>query len=276
MEEGLVISDVRMQYERRRDRRRTRQSADESRVAALESVSLSIRPGSFVSIVGPSGCGKSTLLLIIDGLVQATSGTVTVNGLEVSGPGRDRAMVFQEASLLPWFSTLRNCAYGLECQGVPRKEAERAAAPLLALVGLKGFEKHYPSELSVGMQQRANLARAIATDPSVLLMDEPFAALDAQTRELMQAELLRIWAEARKTVVFVTHQLDEAIYLSDRVVVMSRGPGRILDDVEVDLPRPRPLEVKRSPAFLQLEERLWRTLQGQVRFGEQPSPERVP
>ena len=256
--QSLVITDVMMEYERPRTH---------ERVLALDGVSITIDAGSFVSIVGPSGCGKSTLLLIIDGLVTSTGGTVAIDGRLVTRPGPDRAMVFQEASLFPWYSALRNCAYGLECQGVPRRDAEKRARPLLAMVGLAGFEHHYPSELSVGMQQRANLARAIAVDPDVLLMDEPFAALDAQTRELMQAELLNIWAQTRKTVVFITHQIDEAIYLSDRVIVMSARPGRILDDIPISLPRPRSLEVKRSPEFSAIADRIWKRLEAEVRRG---------
>jgi NitT/TauT family transport system ATP-binding protein len=265
--QSLVISDIRMEYERPRTH---------ERVLALEDVSFEIPNGEFVSIVGPSGCGKSTLLLIIDGLVQATTGTVAIDGRVIRKPGRDRAMVFQEASLFPWFTTLRNCAYGLECQGVGRREAEKRARNLLEMVGLAGFEQHYPGELSVGMQQRANLARAIAVDPEVLLMDEPFAALDAQTRELMQAELLRIWAETRKTVVFITHQIDEAIYLSDRVIVMSARPGRIIDDINVNLARPRSLDVKRSPGFAALEQRIWGRLFVEVQRNDASEREIAP
>ena len=258
--QSLDLTDIRMEYERPRTH---------ERVLALDGISLSIDNGSFVSIVGPSGCGKSTLLLIIDGLVAPTGGQVTIDRRVISAPGRDRAIVFQEASLFPWYTTLRNCAYGLECQGLKRVKAEELARPLLKMVGLAGFEEHYPSELSVGMQQRANLARAIAVDPEVLLMDEPFAALDAQTRELMQAELLSIWAQARKTVVFITHQIDEAIYLSDRVIVMSARPGRIIDDIPVGLGRPRDLDLKRSPEFAALEQRIWRQLVTEVkRSGE--------
>ncbi len=232
---------------------------------ALDHVSLEIPDGQFLSVVGPSGCGKSTMLMIVDGLVAPSSGSVTLGGAAIVGPGPDRAIAFQEASLLPWFTLLRNCGYGLECQGVPRAEAERRARALVKMVGLSGFEDRYPHELSIGMQQRANLARAIAVDPAVLLMDEPFAALDAQTRELMQGELLDIWAQTRKTVLFITHQIDEAIYLSDRVVVMSARPGRIVDDITVNLPRPRSLHIKRTTAFAAYEERIWATLETEVK-----------
>jgi NitT/TauT family transport system ATP-binding protein len=234
-------------------------------VLALDHVSLEIPDGQFLSVVGPSGCGKSTLLMIVDGLVAPTTGTVTLAGSRVTGPGPDRAVAFQEASLLPWFTLLRNCAYGLECQGVSRAEANKRARALVSLVGLKGFEDRYPHELSIGMQQRANLARAIAVDPKVLLMDEPFAALDAQTREIMQRELLDIWAHTRKTVLFITHQIDEAIYLSDRVVVMSARPGRIVDDITIELERPRSLHIKRTPPFAAYEERIWSTLESEVK-----------
>jgi NitT/TauT family transport system ATP-binding protein len=265
--QSLVISDVRMDYERPRTH---------ERVPALDNVSLVIDNGAFVSVVGPSGCGKSTLLLIIDGLLRPTQGTIAIDGRAITSPGLDRAMVFQEASLFPWYTALRNCAYGLECQGMDRREAEKRAQRLLEMVGLSGFEHHYPGELSVGMQQRANLARAIAVDPEVLLMDEPFAALDAQTRELMQSELLGIWAQTKKTVVFITHQIDEAIYLSDRVIVMSARPGRIIDDVTVGLGRPRPLEIKRSREFAALEEQIWGQLFTEVKRNDESEREILP
>ena len=196
------------------------------RQAALQDVDLQVMEGEFLSIVGPSGCGKTTFLSVVDGLIPATAGTITVDGREVNAPGPDRAMVFQDASLLPWRTVLGNVVYGLECQRVPAREARERARHFIDMVGLSGFEQHYPHELSGGMQQRVNLARALVMDPQILLMDEPFAALDAQTRELMQEELLQIWLKARKTVLFITHQIDEAIFLSDRVVVFTaRGQG---------------------------------------------------
>jgi NitT/TauT family transport system ATP-binding protein len=179
-------------------------------------------------------------------------------------------MVFQDAALFPWYSVLDNVAYGLVCAGVSRGEARKRAAPFIDLVGLKGFDDKYPYQLSGGMQQRANLARALAVDSAILLMDEPFAALDAQTREVMQAELLRIWNAAKKTVLFVTHQIDEAVYLSDRVVVMAARPGRVIADIEIDLPRPRDLSVKRTPEFAVYEEQIWRLIAGQ--YGKTPQP----
>ena len=248
---ALSARGVRMEY---RDR------ASEARLVAIETMDLDVADGEFVSLLGPSGCGKSTFLKIVNGLLKATAGEIR---LRRDGSGREDAMVFQDAALFPWYSVLDNVAYGLVCAGVSNKEARHRAAPLIELVGLSGFETKYPYQLSGGMQQRANLARALAVDTPVLLMDEPFASLDAQTREVMQAELLRIWNAAKKTVVFVTHQIDEAVYLSDRVVVMSARPGRILADIRIDLGRPRELEVKRSAAFTRYEEQIWRLLANQ-------------
>jgi NitT/TauT family transport system ATP-binding protein len=173
-------------------------------------------------------------------------------------------MVFQDSSLFPWYSVVRNVAYGLMCRGVSKKEAFERAMPFIKLVGLAGFEQKYPYQLSGGMQQRANLARALTVDPELLLMDEPFAALDAQTRELMQVELIRIWTQARKTVIFITHQIDEAIFLSDRVVVMSARPGTIIADITIDLPRPRDLDLKRTPEFVAYEDQIWRLIAKQL------------
>jgi len=233
---------------------------------------LDVADGEFVSLLGPSGCGKSTFLKIVNGLLRATAGEIRLRG---TGKGREDAMVFQDAALFPWYSVLDNVAYGLVCAGVKRSEARRRAQPLIDLVGLAGFADKYPYQLSGGMQQRANLARALAVDSQILLMDEPFASLDAQTRELMQAELLRIWNTAKKTVVFVTHQIDEAVYLSDRVIVMSGRPGRILADIRVDLPRPRALDVKRSPEFAAYEAQIWKLLAStSVSLGS-PQPEGV-
>jgi len=228
---------------------------------AVSELNVSIHAGEFVTIVGPSGCGKSTFLKVVGGLMKASGGEVRRDDQLLVGPGRDRAMVFQDASLFPWFTVIRNAAYGLECHGENRAEAKARARRYLELVGLSGFEDHYPYELSGGMQQRVNLARALAVEPQILLMDEPFAALDAQTRELMQEELLGIWKTSGKTVLFITHQIDEAVYLSDRVLVMSARPGRILADIRVDLPRPRSLDVKRTPRFLALEDEVWALIQ---------------
>ncbi|MCC7367710.1 MAG: ABC transporter ATP-binding protein [Chloroflexi bacterium] len=236
-----------------------------NRVLAIENLNVTIEEGSFVSILGPSGCGKSTFLKIVDGLIHPTRGKLMLDGREISGPGRDRAMVFQDASLFPWYTVVHNVAYGLECQGVKGKEARERATPYIKLVGLDGFDNHYPYELSGGMQQRVNLARALAVNPELLLMDEPFAALDAQTRELMQAELLRVWNAQRKTVMFITHQIDEAVYLSDRVIVMSARPGRIIADMTIDIERPRDLAVKRSARFHEYVDHIWELIEGQVK-----------
>jgi NitT/TauT family transport system ATP-binding protein len=236
-------------------------------LVALDGVNLAIDEGEFVAIVGPSGCGKTTFLSVVDGLIAATAGRILVDGEVVSRPGPDRAVVFQDASLLPWRTVLNNVCYGLECLGIGRREAQARADRLIALVGLAGFEHHYPHELSGGMQQRVNLARALVVDPKILLMDEPFAALDAQTRELMQEELTRIWAKARKTVLFITHQIDEAIYLADRVVVFSGRPGRVKDSIAVDIERPRPIGVKRQERFHALEDRIWGLIEDDIKGG---------
>src|SRR5688500_5789683 len=200
---------------------------DGRQVLALSDVSLSLAEGEFVAIVGPSGCGKTTLLNIVAGLLPYDLGTVAIDGTRISGPGVDRAVVFQQASLLPWRTIAGNVRYGMELQKRFDAAAMRQRVDhFITMVGLAGFERHYPSELSGGMQQRVNLARALASDPTVLLMDEPFAALDAQTREFMQAELLKSWSKAKKTVLFITHPINEAVYLADRVGVMSARPGR--------------------------------------------------
>jgi NitT/TauT family transport system ATP-binding protein len=228
-----------------------------TRLAALDGVDLQVMDGEFVSIVGPSGCGKTTFLSVVDGLIAASAGHILVDGRAVTKPGPDRAVVCQDASLLPWRTVLNNVLYGLECLGVTRREARERAARFIDMVGLSGFEHHYPYELSGGMQQRVNLARALVVDPVILLMDEPFASLDAQTREAMQEELLQIWVKAKKTVLFVTHQIDEAIYLSDRVVVFSGRPGRVKEIIPVAIERPRRLAVKREPRFHAIEDRIW-------------------
>jgi NitT/TauT family transport system ATP-binding protein len=231
-------------------------------VLALCDVSIKVEDGEFMAIVGPSGCGKTSLLNIVAGLMPYDRGTVSIDGKQVQGPGVDRAVVFQHSSLLPWRTVTGNVRYGMELQrrfdeATMRERAEK----FIKLVGLAGFERSYPGELSGGMQQRVNLARALAADPKVLLMDEPFAALDAQTREFMQAELLKIWSAARKTVVFITHQINEAIYLADRVVVMSARPGRVKDVFRVPFDRPRTLSLKRDPRFLEIEDSIWQLVE---------------
>jgi NitT/TauT family transport system ATP-binding protein len=206
---------------------------------ALSDISLAIADGAFVSVLGPSGCGKSTLLYIVGGFVAPSHGVAKVKGKPITGPGPDRGPVFQEFALFPWKSVLGNVMYGPRQQGVKAAEAEAQSRALIEMVGLKGFEHFYPKELSGGMKQRVALARTLAYHPAVLLMDEPFGALDAHTRTRLQNDLLEIWERDRKTVLFVTHSVEEAVYLSDKVIVMTRAPGRIKQIVDIELPRPR-------------------------------------
>jgi NitT/TauT family transport system ATP-binding protein len=237
---------------------------NEEVLPVLADVSLKIRPSEFVSIVGASGCGKTTFLRILDGLLPSSSGDLLINGREVRGPDHTRGFVFQNDSLWPWRTALGNVLFGLQIQRRPRREAKAIALKLIELVGLKGFESHYPYQLSGGMRQRVNLARALAINPDILLMDEPFASLDAQTREVMQLELLRICDAERKTVVFVTHQIDEAVFLSDRIVVFAARPGRVKEILDIDLPRPRPFAIKRTPGFVEYVDRIWKLLEDEV------------
>jgi NitT/TauT family transport system ATP-binding protein len=216
---------------------------------AIESADLHIEAGEFVCLVGPSGSGKSTILNLIAGLLAPTEGRVLENGAPIDGPGPARAMVFQDAALFPWLSLRDNIEYPLKVAGMKKNERRTRSEELLRMVHLYRFAESFPHELSGGMRQRGAIARALATDPAVLLMDEPFAALDAQTRELLQAEVERIWLETRKTVVFVTHNVREAVRLADRIVLMGTRPGRILRDVTIDLPRPRPLNDERVAWF---------------------------
>jgi NitT/TauT family transport system ATP-binding protein len=233
-------------------------------VRALHNFDIDIREGEFLSIVGPSGCGKSTFLNVLLGLIQPDSGDVRMQGAPIAGPSTNRAMVFQEFGLLPWRTVKANIELGLELKGLGSAERARVSGPLIEMVGLAGFDGHFPHELSGGMKQRVGLARALATDPDVLLMDEPFAALDAQTRDLMQVELLRIWQQAKKTVLFVTHQIDEAIYLSDRVMVMTKRPGRAKKIFPIDLPRPRDYEMRVTPEFNELKLEIWNELKDEI------------
>ena len=230
----------------------------------LREINVAIDRGAFISLVGPSGCGKSTFLNVLLGLIKPDAGEVLMHGRKITGPGTERAMVFQEFGLLPWRTVQHNIELGLELKRLAAAKRRPVAERLVSLVGLSGFENHYPHELSGGMKQRVGLARALATDPDVLLMDEPFAALDAQTRDLMQVELLRIWREARKTVLFVTHQIDEAIYLSDRVLVMSKRPGRTKKIFDIKLPRPREYEMRVTPEFNDLKLEIWNTLKDEI------------
>jgi len=233
-------------------------------VTALNNFNLDVARGEFVSIVGPSGCGKSTFLNILLGLIEPDNGQMQLNGTRITGPSQERAMVFQEFGLLPWRTVTANVELGLELKGVPAGQRLARANELIKLVGLSGFERHYPHELSGGMKQRVGLARALATEPEVLLMDEPFAALDAQTRDLMQAELLQIWERTQKTVLFVTHSIEEAAYLSDRVVVMTARPGRTKDILKILLPRPRDYEMRLTPEFNEIKLRIWEVLREEL------------
>ncbi|MGC2082999.1 MAG: ABC transporter ATP-binding protein [Bradyrhizobium sp.] len=228
-------------------------------VVALSDVSLEVKPGHFVVLVGPSGCGKSTLLMMMAGLQRPGSGTIRINGTPIEKPDPNRVgVVFQEASLFPWLTAEDNVEFPLALRGMPKAERRAKAEEALKLVGLEGFGKRHPHELSGGMKQRVSIARGLVQDPPVLLMDEPFAALDEQTRMTMGDELLRIWAATGKTVVFVTHSLTEAVYLADEVVVMSPRPGRIVDTLQVQLPRPRTYDMLSGDTFGALRERIWR------------------
>ena len=251
-------------YIQARNVKLTFRPANRAPVRALDAFDMDVEDGEFISIVGPSGCGKSTFLNVLLGLIKPDSGEVRMHGRKITGPGSERAMVFQEFGLLPWRTVQHNIELGLELKRIAAVKRRLIAERLISLVGLAGFESHYPHELSGGMKQRVGLARALATDPEVLLMDEPFAALDAQTRDLMQVELLRIWREARKTVLFVTHQIDEAIYLSDRVLVMTKRPGRTKKIFHVKLPRPREYEMRVTPEFNDLKLEIWNTLKDEI------------
>ncbi|QFU16308.1 ABC transporter ATP-binding protein [Microvirga thermotolerans] len=225
-------------------------------VRALEPTSLAVAENDFITILGPSGCGKSTLLRIVAGLDRPSAGKVFLKGREITGPGADRGMVFQSYTLFPWLTVAENIAYGLREKGVPPATRREIVASYIEKVGLRGFENHYPKQLSGGMQQRTAIARALANDPAILLLDEPFGALDNQTRSLMQELLLGIWERERKTVLFVTHDIEEAIFLASRVIVMTARPGRIKADIPVDLSHPRHYTMKTSAAFSDLKAQL--------------------
>ena len=232
---------------------------------ALQATDLAVEENDFVTILGPSGCGKSTLLRIVAGLDVPTAGEVLLDGRRIDSPGADRGMVFQSYTLFPWLTVLDNVCFGLRERGLPRAHQLEVAHGFIAKVGLSGFEQHYPKQLSGGMQQRTAIARALANDPRMLLMDEPFGALDHQTRELMQELLLEIWESERKTVLFVTHDIDEAVFMASRVVVMSARPGRIKLDRAVELPHPRHYSVKTTPAFAALKAELTESVRAEVR-----------
>jgi len=232
---------------------------------ALQDINLVVERGKFFAVVGPSGCGKTTFLRIVAGLEPASSGEVRLDGRAIIGPGGDRGFVFQTDNLLPWRTVFANAIIGREVAGRVGPVERQRTLELLKLVGLEGFENYHPRQLSGGMRQRVNLARALAIDPQILLMDEPFSSLDAQTREIMQTELMRIWETGRKTVLFVTHQIDEAVFLADRVLVFARRPGRLRESVAVELPRPRTLAVKRTAEFVRYVDHIWRLIEDDVR-----------
>lgn len=256
----IQARDVRMDFAIEDDKGRRQQ------ISALQDFNLDIREGEFFTILGPSGCGKSTFLNVLAGLAHKTSGSITIDGRPAEGINLHQGVVFQGYALFPWRTVLQNIEMGLEIRKVPKRERKETAEHFLNLVGLSGFAHRYPHELSGGMRQRVAIARALAYSPDLLLMDEPFAALDAQTREILQAELLHIWEAHKKTIVFITHSLDEAIYLSDRIAVMTHRPGRIKSILDVPLARPRPAEIRHSPQFVQLREQAWDVLRDEVAF----------
>ena len=229
-------------------------------VTALENISLGVEDKEFSVIVGPSGCGKTSLLRLVAGLIEPTEGSISLDNTSISGPGKDRGMVFQSYTLFPWLTVQDNVEFGLRIAGIPTTQRREASRRYIAQVGLTGFERLYPKQLSGGMMQRVALARALANDPAILLMDEPFGALDSQTRSLMQELLLDIWQSSHKTVLFITHDIDESILLGDRVYVMTARPGRIKEMVEIDLPRPRTVEMLTSNAFMAIKRRIMHSI----------------
>ena len=242
-------------------------------ITALEGFDLEVAEGEFVAIVGPSGCGKSTFLHMFGGFEPKNAGRMLLDGHEVVGPGVDRGMLFQEYALYPWRTVMGNVLWPLEAQGLPKAERQKIAAKFINLVGLSDFTNHYPNELSGGMKQRVALARLLALNPRVLLMDEPFGALDAQNRELLQEELERIWEQTRKTVLFVTHDIDEAIYLADRVIIFTARPGKIKADLRIDLPRPRSIEIKKTSEYAHYRNTIWDLLRGEVLRARADAPQ---
>jgi NitT/TauT family transport system ATP-binding protein len=235
-------------------------------IPVLDDVSFAVADLEFVAIVGPSGCGKSTFLRIVNGLIPPDSGTIVIDGREVAGPGHGVGMVFQSFDLFPWRTAIGNVEFGMEMMDVPRRECRERAQSWMERVGLTGFEQAYPHELSGGMQQRVGIARALAIEPEVLLMDEPFGALDVQTRDLLQDELLAIWQRERKTVLFVTHSIEEAIYLADRIVLLTPRPARVERVLDVPFGRPRTEDVKSDPTFVELRREIWQSLKQGVRI----------
>lgn len=260
----IVVSDISKTFQLKPGQFVTVDGEATDRVTVLDGVDLSIRKGEFITLVGPSGSGKSVLLDIIGGLTQATDGNVQLDGRRITRPDPKTGYVFQQYALFPWRTALANIEYALEVRGVAKAERTATARHLLALFGLAGFEDRFPNQLSGGMQQRVAIARALASNPEVLLMDEPFAALDQQTRELLQGELLRIWGKINTTVIFVTHSIDEAIFLADRVVVMTARPGAVKEIIDIDLPRPRDGDIRASAEFNLYRARVWDVLRDEV------------
>jgi len=235
-------------------------------VPVLSDLSFTVADLEFVAVIGPSGCGKSTFLRIVDGLITADSGSVLLDGIEVTGPGLGRGMVFQGFELFPWRTAIENVAFGLEMLDLPAAKRREIAQHYIALVGLSGFEQAYPFQLSGGMQQRVGIARALAIRPTILLMDEPFGALDVQTRDLLQDELLQIWQREQKTVLFVTHSIEEALYLADRIIVFTPRPARIDRIIDVPFARPRSEDLKTQGPFLELRREIWSILKAGIRI----------
>jgi NitT/TauT family transport system ATP-binding protein len=260
----ITVTDVHKTFQLKPGQFVTIDGQPSDSVTVLDGVDLTIRKGEFITLVGPSGSGKSVLLDIIGGLTQATSGKVEIDGKIITKPDPKTGYVFQQYALFPWRTALANIEYALEVRGVGKRERTDKARYFLSLFGLSGFEDRFPNQLSGGMQQRVAIARALAADPEVLLMDEPFAALDAQTREILQSELLRIWEKINTTVVFVTHSIDEAIYLADRIVVMTARPGRVKEIIDIDLARPRDGDIRSSTAFNGHRGRVWEALRDEV------------
>jgi NitT/TauT family transport system ATP-binding protein len=264
----IYAEDLGLVYRTGHRRDRSEDGAGMSLIA-LDRVTFDLYKGEFVSIVGPSGCGKSTLLYILAGLYHKTSGKVLMHGKEIIGPSLERGIIMQAYALFPWRNILRNVAFGLEVKGMKKRERERLAREFIDLVGLGEFANRYPYELSGGMKQRIAIARALAYDPEVLLMDEPFAAVDEQTRSALHDELLRIWEKTHKTIVFVTHSIDEAIFLADRVFVMTASPGTIKKEIAIELERPRRNEIKSSVEFGRYRTQIWQQLQSATDYTEE-------
>ncbi|AGB45640.1 MULTISPECIES: ABC transporter ATP-binding protein [Mesorhizobium] len=260
----IVVNDISKTFQLKPGQFVTVEGEATDRVTVLDGVDLAIRKGEFVTLVGPSGSGKSVLLDIIGGLTRATGGDVQLDGRRITRPDPKTGYVFQQYALFPWRTALANIEYALEVRGVAKTERTATARHLLSLFGLAGFEDRFPNQLSGGMQQRVAIARALASNPEVLLMDEPFAALDQQTRELLQGELLRIWGKIKTTVIFVTHSIDEAIFLADRVVVMTARPGAVKEIIDIDLPRPRDGDIRASTEFNAYRARVWDVLRDEV------------